>query len=223
MSTEKQIEANRANSQLSTGAITPAGKRTVSINAIKHGYAGRIAIVFDHEKEAYRNHFRAFREEYKPVGPTETFLVESMADLTWSTQHIRSQIHNAMALAGTRGPQASKDRDMEINIALAQGDNIHVLAREINLLGIYENRKLRLFNTTRAELLSIQTARKTQESLALAEAARLRQADLATRQPDENEWNPIENGFVCSLEEIDRYIAREKRMKRLNGGLKIAA
>jgi hypothetical protein len=223
MSTEKQIEANRANSQLSTGATTPQGKRTVSINAIKHGYAGRIAVVFEHEKEAYRAHFRAFREEYKPVGPTEAFLVESMADLTWSAQHIRSQMHNAMAIAGTRGPQASKDRDMEINIALAQGDNIHSLARELNLLGIYENRKMRLFNTTRAELLAIQQTRKLNETQALAEAARLRQADLATREPNEPEWEPTENGFVCSIQEIDLYIAREKRLARLNGGLKIAA
>jgi hypothetical protein len=222
MSTEKQIEANRANSQLSTGAVTPEGKRKVSINAIKHGYAGRIAIVLDHEKEAYREHFRAFREEYKPVGPTEAFLVESMADLTWSTQQIRSQLHNALALAGCRGPEASKDRDEAINFSLAQADNIGI-AREINLLGIYENRKMRLFTKTREELLQIQRLRKFNESNELANAASLRQADLLTRQPNEPEWHPSENGFACSIEDIERYIARQKRMQRIREGLNIAA
>jgi hypothetical protein len=180
MSTEKQIEANRANSQLSTGAVTPEGKRKVSINAIKHGYAGRIAIVLDHEKEAYREHFRAFREEYKPVGPEA------------------------------------------INFSLAQADNIGI-AREINLLGIYENRKMRLFTKTREELLQIQRLRKFNESNELANAASLRQADLLTRQPNEPEWHPSENGFACSIEDIERYIARQKRMQRIREGLNIAA
>ena len=37
MATQKQIEANRANAQKSTGAKTEAGKKTSSMNAMKHG------------------------------------------------------------------------------------------------------------------------------------------------------------------------------------------
>jgi hypothetical protein len=49
----------------------------------------------------------------------------------------------------------------------------------------------------------------------MEEAAKLRQADQKTRQPHEKEWHPSENGFVCSLAEIDRYIFRQNRRDQL--------
>ena len=37
MATQKQIQANRENAFLSTGAITEQGKAIISQNAVKHG------------------------------------------------------------------------------------------------------------------------------------------------------------------------------------------
>jgi hypothetical protein len=64
MPTSAQIEANRRNSQLSSGPKTEAGKAAAARNNLRHGLAG------------------AFREEHQPA-TTETALAEGMAQHQW--------------------------------------------------------------------------------------------------------------------------------------------
>src|SRR6476619_3003137 len=77
MASEKQIEANRANAQRSTGPVTPEGKAASSQNAFKHGLRAR-QVMFgnDPRLEQFRNDFEA---EYQPQTATEAALVEQMA------------------------------------------------------------------------------------------------------------------------------------------------
>jgi hypothetical protein len=215
MSSQKQIGANRRNSLHSSGPRSFEGKRKVSMNAIKHNYCGQTVVVLEHEREAYNAHFQAFRDEYKPVGPTEQYMVQTLADHSWSSARIRSLIDDRITLAAIR--HASPDdanATTDIESAMSQGIEIIKMAPSLATLGLYDQRKTRLFHTTRKELAQIQADRKVREKQELAEAAEFRKHDLATRYPDETEWHPSENGFVCSLEEVDRYIARQERFNR---------
>jgi len=45
-----QIEANRRNAQQSTGPRTDAGKKTSSLNALRHGLTSRIVVLPDHRR-----------------------------------------------------------------------------------------------------------------------------------------------------------------------------
>jgi hypothetical protein len=208
-----QIHANQANAKFSTGPQSPEAKRKVSLNPIKHGYAGIACFVPAHEQEDYEKHFQQFRADYKPKGKTEQFLVQSLAQLSWSVEQIRATTTSIMSLLGTQhAPFETGDDSMTFN--LAQAANIGDHLKEINLLGIYEQRKLRLFNQTRRELTELQKERKLLEKEELTEAAQIRKA---TKQAFQT-WQPAEDGFACSIDEIDSYIARTERLKTCTGG-----
>jgi hypothetical protein len=86
MTTEAQVQANRANAQKSTGPRTPEGKEKVAQNALKHGLLAKDAVVvgedFD-EFDLFRDQFRA---ELAPVTMAESLLVERIVGLFWRLQ-----------------------------------------------------------------------------------------------------------------------------------------
>ena len=51
--TDQQLEANRANAQLSTGPKTPEGKRRASLNSYRHGLSGQIHIATPEETAVF--------------------------------------------------------------------------------------------------------------------------------------------------------------------------
>ena len=214
MSTEAQINANRQNAQYSTGAITPEGRRKVRMNSLKHGFAGQTVVLPPHEYVPFRDHFESFRQEYRPKGPTEEFLVQSLASLSWSAEQIRAQAITITTLAGTDINPVHTNTTPERDAAIGQVRSIDRLAPMMDLLSKYEARKMRSFTNTHKQLVQTQATRKAQEKAELTEAALYRKACKLHRAPDELEWHPSENGFVCSLEQIDRHIYLQDRLTR---------
>jgi hypothetical protein len=211
MTSEAQIAANQQNAQLSTGPKTEEGKKLTFLNARKHGFAGQIVVIPIHEAAAFDEHFKAFVTEYKPKGRTEEFLVQSLAEISWSVQQIRAQSTNLMTLAGQTHEPTIDMGDPDANSALAVAGQLLENAKQINLLGIYEQRKMRNFKETRKELKEIQAERKEVQRKELIEASDFRKMELVNRKPGEPEWNPAEDGFVCSVAEIDAFLRRHKR------------
>jgi len=213
--TEQQLRANQQNAQLSTGPKTSEGKHKVSMNSLKHGFAGQTVILQPHEIPAYEKHFEAFRKEYKPVGPTEEFLVQSLADLSFSVTQLRAVMTNRMTVIGLRAiPNDNDSHTEETATAVSRARSINDEGPSLDTLGRYEQRKMRQFHTTRKELVAIQAARKAEEKAALEEAATLRRADAT--------WRPEENGFVYSLAEIDRFIQLQQRLQPIPPNKKAA-
>ncbi len=86
MSTEKQIHANRENSQHSTGPVSIEGKAAVSQNRTTHGlnYNPETFRVLACENQAqYDALLKALMDEQNPQDTTETLLVTSMAQHRW--------------------------------------------------------------------------------------------------------------------------------------------
>src|ERR1700677_2739037 len=80
--------ANRANALLSTGPRTPAGKQRSSLNALRHGLTAASAVLPSEDQAAYDAHRRGFFGEYQPATPTETQLVQEIADTAWRINRI---------------------------------------------------------------------------------------------------------------------------------------
>jgi len=81
VSTEAQLAANQANSQLSTGPQSAEGKARICLNAFRHGLAGAFLILPDEVREDFDELYEGLRAEQQPQTPTEILLVESIAAL----------------------------------------------------------------------------------------------------------------------------------------------
>ena len=77
MSSVKQIIANRANAQLSTGPNTASGKRKSSMNAVKHGLSAQTIVVGDEDPAE----FEALRENLEQDFQPETYLERELVQL----------------------------------------------------------------------------------------------------------------------------------------------
>jgi len=83
MSTQRQKEANKLNSQKSTGPVTDEGKAKSSLNRLSHGLASNATIVADENPEEFKALLTDLATEYDPATATEQILVEKMALNQW--------------------------------------------------------------------------------------------------------------------------------------------
>ncbi len=90
MLSERQLNANRRNAQLSTGPRTPEGRAAISQNALRHGLASKTAVLPTENPEEFRELRDSFFDEHQPSGPTETLLVEQMAMAAWRLRRLRA-------------------------------------------------------------------------------------------------------------------------------------
>jgi hypothetical protein len=80
---DKQLAANKANAQKSTGPVTPAGKRASSLNSLRHGVLARSVVLGGESTEQFAAALNAITAEFDPQTPTERTQVEKMAIYQW--------------------------------------------------------------------------------------------------------------------------------------------
>ena len=99
--TPSMEEANRQNSQKSTGPRTPEGKQQVRYNALKHGLYGKPCMQFmlaaDEDPKEHQAILAGLTESFHPFTPAQRMLVEDLAMLRW--QKRRNQRAQAAAIS----------------------------------------------------------------------------------------------------------------------------
>jgi len=90
MPSQRQLNANRRNAQLSTGPRTPEGRAAVGLNALRHGLTAQTAVLPNESPEEFQELLDSFLAEYQPAGPTETLLVEQMVMAAWRLRRMRA-------------------------------------------------------------------------------------------------------------------------------------
>ena len=89
MATEKQLAANRANAQRSTGPKTEAGKDIAKLNAVKHGGLSPLPVLPEVEtRDAWQAHLAGTLESLRPRTHLETVLAERVALLLWRMNRV---------------------------------------------------------------------------------------------------------------------------------------
>ncbi len=80
---QKQIEANRLNSEKSTGPKTEEGKATSRYNAIKHGLLSKESLLKGENEEDLIELGKRLRNEIKPESELELILVDRIISGVW--------------------------------------------------------------------------------------------------------------------------------------------
>src|SRR5271155_3070673 len=88
MATEKQIAANRLNSQKSTGPRTPEGRAAVRLNGVTHGLTAEPLVLKGESESDFKALFESLAAEYQPRTPTEETLVADLAMATWRRRRL---------------------------------------------------------------------------------------------------------------------------------------
>jgi hypothetical protein len=84
MATERQIEANRTNAQLSTGPNTCEGKGIVRENALKHGLrASTFELVRGEDPAEFAERLEGWNRAYAPRNKVEADLVRQAVVVSW--------------------------------------------------------------------------------------------------------------------------------------------
>ncbi len=84
MSTLKQIEANRLNSNKSPGPRTTEGKSAVRLNALTHGLFAIDPVIPGEDPADFKALASSHNDRFQPATPEERFLVAAMVRDAWS-------------------------------------------------------------------------------------------------------------------------------------------
>ena len=85
---DKQQEANRRNSQHSSGPKTPAGKEAIRFNALTYGLRTRVTILPDENCADYSQLWDELEADWQPQTRTERCYLETMVTSQWLLKRV---------------------------------------------------------------------------------------------------------------------------------------
>ena len=147
-----QLEANRTNARLSSGARTAAGKARSCRNAFKHGLTGKNVLIPEGEESRYEHFISDLVEGFHPVGALELQLAREIANCHWRLDHVRSVEQGMFASAE---PLPSDHGEPVI----AQGRLFLHHSKDFTNVTLYEQRIHRNIKNSSEELRRLQAER----------------------------------------------------------------
>jgi hypothetical protein len=167
MSSAAQINANRANSQFSTGPTTDAGKAKSSHNAVKSALTGQTILLPTDDVPAYEKLAQALIALHRPAAYQEEILVQSLIDTEWRLRRIPA-LESAVYAIGRReiAPLLISDRDT------IDAQVFFKYERQLKNLSVQEARLRRMYEKDLARLRGLHAERKEAEQAAAKEAAK---------------------------------------------------
>ncbi len=199
MPSDKQIAANQANAQKSTGPRTDEGKKRSAMNGQRHGLTGQAFLMTDEDRKAYDAFSKPYIEALKPANPAETQLAQLLAQDNFRLNRIHAIEENTFALGhfGRAGDRIHADHP-EVHHAFTQAVVFATEGKTFQSLSLYEGRITRNIHKNMQLLLELQDRRKAEERQAALEA---RTAKPKTRAASATY---PENGFAFSTASTTR-------------------
>jgi hypothetical protein len=161
----KQMEANRKNGAKSHGPKTPAGKRTSSRNALKHGLTSQIVVLATEDQAEFDQMREEYHADLVPVGRVEFDLVDELVAAKWRQRRCCYLETNILSLQmdeyrKTQFGRSHLDKDLPAYAFISISDKHTCLAD----LSRFESRYRRSYEKALKDLLTLQKNRRQTES-----------------------------------------------------------
>jgi flagellar biosynthesis/type III secretory pathway protein FliH len=114
MTTQKQLQANRANARRSTGPKTETGKAVSRLNAVKHGLTAKTLIIAGESADDFDELRAKLVQELNPQSTLECELVEQLAVNVWRRR--RAPCFEAAIVAAREEQVAQERREQERSV-----------------------------------------------------------------------------------------------------------
>jgi len=210
MLSDKQLAANRANAQLSTGPKSETGRRRSSLNARRHNLTGQVTAMPEEDRIAHDSFAEALIKSMAPEGALELQLAQRIATDSWRLNRSSAIEDNIFALGFTDHSGDIDTDHPELHAALTAARTFTREARTIELLTLYERRINRSLQKNLALLQQLQTTRKAERQSEMEQARKLLQLSEMKGLP----YDPAKDGFVFSTDQIHAAIDRERRLEQ---------
>jgi hypothetical protein len=136
----RQLAANRANAQKSTGPTSRRGKDICRRNASRHHLTGQVSTMTDEDRAAYDIHLDGFIADLKPQGDLEMTLVHSVAYGFWRLHRAEAIEENQLALEAKRNEHTIECINGQVTAAILQARAFFENVETFVLLTLYEQR-----------------------------------------------------------------------------------
>ncbi|MGC2659580.1 MAG: hypothetical protein WA324_16605 [Bryobacteraceae bacterium] len=191
---DARLAANHANAQLSTGPKTEEGKAKSRLNAVKTGLTGRTVLLPIDDVEIYQKHVQEFVDQYQPVGPRESELVQALADHAWRLDRVAVLEHALYAHGHEEFSEQFADRG-PLQAGFTQMHTFLVYEKQFRNLQTQEMRLRRNREKDTAELRRMQSERLEKERLRAKPSAAAKPSNIGFEfsEPEIDE----RNGTAC--------------------------
>jgi len=212
MISEKQLEANKANAQKSTGPTTQAGKDRSRLNSFRHGCSKQTRILPEEEMQAYFEFTGPVVASITPEGANECQLAQQYADFQWRIQRIAA-IEDTMFTLGFIEEIAEnlQIEHPQAHLAASNAKTFRQDAKEFDKLSLYNQRLLSGSAKVLKMLQQVQAERYRREKAEIADAVVIYKNYRAAG----GTWDPQSNGSVLTIPRIENYL-RVQNLKNPN-------
>jgi hypothetical protein len=211
-----QIESNRRNAQQSTGPRTEIGKKTSSLNALRHGLTSRIVVLPSEDLAAYKSFSGEFLTNLAPETFAERQCAQTIIDTQWRLNRVRS-IEEGMLALGHYGKEGQIDPGHpEIHAALTAAAVFREHSQAFVNLSTHEQRLYRILTAASKSLEDMKAQRIAARQAAL-DAAREqhnlnKMLGVPSLNPNSNNAELVTSGFVFTPHEIEVECGRHRRL-----------
>jgi hypothetical protein len=191
----------------STGPRTPEGKKTSSLNALRHGLTGRVVVMPHEDLNAYQAFCKELIADLAPETPVESQYAQAFCDTQWRLNRALSIEDSMIALGHYEAAGETDAGHPEIHAAFTAARVFRGDSKAFVNLSLYEQRLQRTLKESLRKLQELQANRSAARQLELDGAVARGNLLTMKGQACEADTDSVPAGgnarFVCSSVEID--------------------